>query len=119
MPQTQKTPPKLSPLGNRKWRLEDDFYWMVGAPTSGLKIKIPRGFIFDGASSPWFSWLIIRPDDPQVMTASLVHDYLYRDEGFTKVVADAIFYEVLREQEFPRWRAIIAYISVRLANRWR
>ena len=52
------------------------------------------------------------------MRAAAIHDYLY-GKDFTRIVADAIFYEVLREHDFPKYRAVLAFQAVRFANRWK
>ena len=107
------------PVSNRKWKTTEPIDWDIGYMRSGLTITVPKGFCFDGASAPWFSWLVIRPEDPRVMRAAAIHDHLYKYEGFSRIVADSVFYNVLREHEFPRWRSIIAWLAVRLVNRGR
>ena len=109
----------FQPLGKRRWMTTEPINWDVGYKQSGLTISVPAHFPFDGASSPWFSWLVIRPEDPRVMVASAIHDYLYREMKFSRIVADAIFYNVMRENNFPRWRAIVAWFFVRLVNKWK
>ena len=108
----------FQPVGKNKWLMTKEFPWSVGNKDSELDIVVPEGFEFNGASAPWFSWLIIRPEDPRVMRAAAIHDYLY-GKDFTRIVADAIFYEVLREHDFPKYRAVIAFLAVRHTNRWK
>jgi len=57
----------------RKWELVEDFIYYI----DGDKYRIPRGFIFDGASVPKFfrSWL-----SPMgvLLIGGLIHDYGYK-----------------------------------------
>jgi len=60
------------------------------------------------------------PHDPDYAAAAVVHDFLYEwKQGlFTRVVADAIFYEAMRILGVPTWKAVMMYLAVRLANNW-
>ena len=64
--------PKLTRLGKHKWRVEEDF---VYESPDGEHIKIPRGFITDGASSPLR--ILITSMGGHYPTAAVVHDWLY------------------------------------------
>lgn len=109
----------FAPVSKGKWRTTRELPWNIGYKDSGLLVTVPKGFSFDGASAPWFSWFIIRPEDPRVMEAAAFHDYLYHKQKFARITADSIFYNIMRERGFPRWRSIIAWLAVRLVNRWR
>lgn len=79
-------------------------------PYTEKNYTIPAGFIFDGASVPmkgvsgWVvgaitvgggSWY------PDVLTAGLIHDYLYRNpNNWTREQADIIFYKYLMARDF-------------------
>lgn len=91
----------------------------IGLKGSGLRVTVPTGFETDLASVPRFLWPIFAPHDPRYAAAAVLHDCLYRWDGFTRVVADAVFYEAMRALGTPRWKAKLMYIAVRLANRWR
>lgn len=96
-----------------------ELVYEIGLKGSGLKVTVPAGFETDLASVPRFLWSIFPPHDPHYAAAAVVHDYLYRWDGFTRVVADAVFYEAMRVLGTPKWKAKAMYIAVRLVNRWR
>jgi hypothetical protein len=71
----------------------DAFKFSLMDPETGEKtdLVIPRGFITDGSSIPWYArWLINRR---RTRTAGLVHDYLYRTPGIgiTRRQADFVW----------------------------
>ena len=54
-------------------------YWMNTLIDTAIKIDIPKGFIFDGASIPWFAKSSVSGSfDPQYIGPALIHDYLYK-----------------------------------------
>lgn len=64
-------------ISRRKWRLTDDLMVFDGKHV----IVIPKGFIWDGASVPFFaSWYCGRAD---FLAASCVHDWIY---GYHRVL---------------------------------
>ena len=77
------------------------------------KLNVHKGYAWDGASGPTI-------DDNSNYRASLVHDVLYQciREGFLdksfRPIADRVFYDILREDGMPRWRAMYYYAAVRL-----
>ncbi len=114
------TPLHLEPKTlSGKWATVDPLSYEIGCKGSGLTITVPDGFETDLASIPRLLWPIFAPHDPRYAAAAVVHDYLYRWDGFTKVAADAVFYEAMRVLNVPRWRALIMYFAVRLWNEWK
>lgn len=77
-------------------------------------IKIARGFVWDGASVPWFlRWLLARTD--KTKEASMVHDLLYAaGNGVARKEADGIFYEKLLEDNVVPWKAQLMRMGIRL-----
>ena len=78
-------------------------------------IKIPAGFIFDGASTPRIFWSII-PPYKMTKRAACVHDWLCRNakNKEDRKEADKIFMEALEEMGLNRFRIIIGYMGVRI-----
>lgn len=68
----------------------------------GRLITIRRGFTWNGVSA---GMPFRGTDDPRVMRASLVHDWIYeqRPRGVSQAEADAIFLRMLKEDRAPRW----------------
>ena len=80
-------------------------------------ITVPAGFESDGASVPRFFWRVVfPPGDSQALRAAILHDYIYREqpEGWTRVDADNLFYDVLVADGVPKRRALLAYWGVRI-----
>ena len=80
-------------------------------------LVIPAGFKSDGASVPRFFWRsVFPPGDSRALTAAFAHDYVYRThhEGWTRKMADDMFYDLLREDRVPWFNAQAAYWGVRL-----
>lgn len=75
-------------------------------------IKIPRGFITDGATVPRWLWALFPPID-RYFTAALVHDYLLVN-GATWKTANAKFGAQLRKCNISRWRRWLMVAGVRL-----
>lgn len=85
---------------------------------------------FNGASVPKFAWVFMRPMEPRVVPAALVHDVLYAHAGrvacdqggpglvVDRTYADWLFYVILVEVGGMRpTRAWIAYLAVHLFGR--
>lgn len=80
---------------------------------SGIKVAIHPGFRCDFDSVPgWLRWLI-KPAGPQ-LRAAMWHDALYRLQPFGRSVADAIFWDVLKQDKVPALIARGMYYAVRM-----
>ncbi|WP_404402569.1 DUF1353 domain-containing protein [Pelagibacterium halotolerans] len=106
--------------GTGKYVLVQPVRYQVGFMGSKVTITVPDGFMTDLASIPRLLWSLLPPHDPDYAAAAVLHDYLYvwKDGAFTRVVADAIFYEAMRILGVPAWKAVIMYLAVRFANNW-
>ena len=101
------------------WATTQPLTYEIGVKGSELQINVPSGFLTDLATIPRLLWPLFPPHHPRLAAAAVLHDYLYTQKGFTRVVADAIFYEAMRVLNVPRPRAILMYLAVRLFNHWR
>ena len=80
-------------------------------------ITVPAGFSSDGASVPRFFWrLVFPPGDQKALRAAFVHDWLYRThpEGWIREAADLLFLKLLLKDGMPKFRAVLAWLGVRL-----
>lgn len=78
---------------------------------------IDAGFESDGCSTPRFLWSSVSPAiHPETIRAAVAHDYIYRiqPEGWDRAAADAMFYDLCREDGFSWWRSQKAYWGLRL-----
>lgn len=84
------------------------------------KVRIPIGFLTDGASIPLgLRWLF--PFGGKKMLAAIVHDYLYGANICTKEEADLVFKELMVYRGVEPWRIKAMYIGVKYCggSAWR
>lgn len=83
-----------------------------------LGVFVPKGFITDGASIPFWAWSIIR-ETPygRVLPAAIIHDYLYQSGDLPRHIADFLFYHALIKCRIPKWKAKIMHYAVRWFGR--
>lgn len=106
--------PNVTEGGRQCVRLKDDFF--IGG------ILIPRGFVSDLASVPWFADGLFPSFGPYV-PAAIPHDYLYRLGGklpdgrvFTRAQADRLFLDIMAELGVPWWKRSVMYRAVRIGG---
>ena len=84
---------------------------------NGKTLFVPENFKSDGASVPRFFWrAVFPPGDSRALPAAFAHDFVYRTHpaGWTKHMADKMFYTLLKENHINTFRAVLALIGVRL-----
>jgi hypothetical protein len=85
-------------------------------------VTVPAGFVTDFASIPRLFWTLIPKLGPYNM-AAVIHDYLYRTQpdGWTRRMADEVFYDLMREDGVRASRAWTMHRAVRLGGwvNWR
>lgn len=78
-------------------------------------IELPVLFKTDLASFPRPLWSIYSPAKSEYMMPAIIHDYLYSCEStYSRIAADDIFYNLLRHNHVPYFRAYLFYGGVRL-----
>ena len=85
----------------------------------GKSFVVPSGFECDGVSVPRFAWSLVSPCvDPRSIRSGVAHDYIYRIQPseWTRAEADLMFLCILIEDGLPIFRALIAYVAVRLSG---
>ncbi len=98
-------------LGYHKWQLTEPFIYNSKI---GGEIIVPAGFVTNGSSQPPFTWILIgSPWGGKYGNGSIVHDWLYHDNTFTRKICDAIFLESMRILGVPLWKRRIMYRSLR------
>jgi hypothetical protein len=93
-----------------QWELMEDCVVLV----DGWQHIIPKGFITDFASTPWWcpNWLV--PRSGRSAMPSLAHDFLYTKSGVSRHVADQTFRELLRQAGVPFWQRnlMVNYVAM-------
>ena len=93
-----------------------DFIW--NDPILG-EIRVPAGFIFDGASIPKVAWtgLGLYPFSSEVVKAGLVHDFLYTKKTLPREECDKVLRRILRyENDLSGVTISIIYGAVRIGG---
>ena len=114
-----KTPQR--PFKRPLWKTTEDILYREGT----LNYHVPSSFITDLASVPKLLETLFKT--PQtVNAAAALHDFLYlripigaealppHISCISRARADAIFYNAMRANKVPAWRALLYYICVRL-----
>lgn len=105
--------PKISPLfgSTTKYILIEDYTFK--------NITVPRGFIFDGATIPKLFWKVHgHPFRPNFVAAALIHDYGLYHKDFKRKEVNSLFYELLKLNNVPRWKAKQMYWAVSLYTKY-
>jgi hypothetical protein len=84
----------VSPFADGKyWYLLEDFIW---EPEAGEPITVLKGFVTDFASIPRPLWAIL-PTWAQYGPAAVVHDFLYWEQSLSRLRADEIMLEAMKD----------------------
>ncbi len=88
---------KISPLPwtERKWVLLSNFFYTIKSQGKPIRLKIPKGFKFDGASVPRLFHIISAPMATDSIIAALVHDWLFHTKQLSLCESNEVFNEVL------------------------
>ena len=99
---------------NRKWEVMED--WSYGELYyEGSNLKIPKGFIFDGASIPRCLWWFLSPVG-LLLIAGLVHDYHYKHKSHHRDDCDLLFRDLIRIITGTTIIPWIAWAAVRIGG---
>ncbi len=102
--------PSIQFIDDRHVRLLHDFH--IDNP---VKYIIHKGFVTDGASTPWFVWLLgWTPFEGKTLPCAVVHDYLCQTQAVPRWYADRIFLALLLENNVGVFKCAIYYVGVRL-----
>ena len=83
----------------------------------GYRIRVKKGFDFDGASIPQALWSVYgNPLSGKFRIAALVHDALYASQKLPREVADAIFLDLMKQHEVWYLKRQTMYYAVRTAG---
>lgn len=104
------------------WRLRDAYSVVV--PGRGT-LTVPRGFVTDLGSVPWFAQSYVGTEHPALNPAALVHDYGYAEEGdifhgrapLTREEVDDLFRDILVACGMRPSQAWVLHRAVRVGGR--
>lgn len=73
---------------------------------------IEKGFVFDGASIPWFLHWLICPFDPRYIEEYALHDYCYRTGYLSREASDNLLRDRLIRKGMGKTKANLIYLGV-------
>jgi len=97
-------------------RLLEPTLYRLCEPLRLAGVKVPEGFVTDGASVPRLLWWLFPPTG-RYFTAAVVHDWLL-ERGTPWKEANRIFYRALKEQGVPGWVSGLMFAAVTVHG-WR
>lgn len=131
----------LSKVDDRRWKLEDNFVWVLDYNFPNEVVVVPKWFITDFGSIPRPFWSVLNPTDK---ISYIIHDYLYTKDAkiyiknrdnlsplmYTfarrceekkdnvckpdRFLADLILYQALLVEWMSKLYAAIVFIALRL-----
>jgi len=105
--------------GRTLWKVLSDFYVTHPKFPNGFT-TIPSGWVTDLASVPRIplAWFLAGGKAP---AAAVVHDWLYKSHLIPRADTDAVFYDLIRREDYSRGTAWLMWSAVRFAGRgaWR
>ncbi len=78
-----------------------------------MRVTVPSGFNYDGASVPGFLWWFIPRADARFFRAATLHDVLYASREGSRAVADTLLRIVAKQDHMPWFKRWTAYLAVR------
>jgi len=103
------------------WELQRGFIYDLGRRGGGDKIRLKKGTWSNGASVPRFLWWLIHPVDPIIGKIAWIHDFLYADQQYSKIICDAVLWDGMITLDAPAWKARLCFDAVHYfgAGAWR
>lgn len=86
-----------------RWQVARDWWVRI----DGVWYCVPEGYIFDGASIPWWLWWLFPPTYYPAWEASALHDlcYSHLHVRVSKAFADAAFHAIMLYHGANQWIA--------------
>ena len=104
----------ISPMRKTKlWKLRQSWEVAINYTT----VIIPKGFETDFASVPRLFWILAPPATGKYNRCAVLHDYMYKTGYRTKLYADTIFLQYMRECGVNVLKRRLMYYAVRLFGR--
>lgn len=101
-------------IGAGRWELKAPFEYR-DPPGYVLVIRVPVGFVSDGASIPRFAWSLIgSPWSGKYARAAVIHDYGYFKQTYSRKKVDDLFLKGMEILGVPIWNRRIMYWCVRV-----
>lgn len=106
----------VQPYGNEYMLCIDFTYDRSRATYWPKKIQIKAWFVFDWASIPRLARWYSCPMSTDTLIAALVHDYLYKNNIWTREEADEIFNEIMFLHLVRTDKRLVFFLGVRIGG---
>ena len=104
--------PHVTPLDNGdEWVLDADYTLTLN---DGRIIFIPKGFIFDFASTPRITWRLFPPATGKHRIPALIHDWLVAAKTVSWEEAAKIFLQAMKQAGVSKIKRYTMYYAVRI-----
>lgn len=97
------------------WKILEEFDYERGKLGSGDIIRVPAGFVTDGASVPRIFWNIFPPVG-KYGKAAVLHDFLYWEQAYTRLEADNLLLEAMDALGVDWLTQLLIFRGVRLGG---
>jgi hypothetical protein len=99
---------KIWLTSSRTWEVVEDYYFEI--PWLGVIVKIPKGFVFDGASIPKLFWPLLSPTG-LLFIPGLFHDYGYKYNYWIDATDNKIYINAGQKFFDNQFRKLGVYIN--------
>ena len=100
----------------KNWKLHEALIIDLGLFDVHDILKIPKDFITDFGSIPWFIPNWIANPEGKAKRSFVMHDYLYRNQLFTQLVDDALLNEGMIVDHVNWFQRFTIYRGLRLGG---
>lgn len=84
----------------------------------GKNYIVPAGYLSNGLSCPRCLWSLLSPAiDNRTLKSACGHDWLYENHVCTRKEADDWFYDDLIANGFPKIKAYLVWLGVRIGGK--
>jgi len=88
-------------VGTKLFRLHRSFKYK--------SIEVPKGYITDGGTKPWFSWVFVGTPYDEALECYVIHDFMCDNpDRWTRKEADDTFLEMMEELEDENGKKILS-----------
>ena len=101
------------------WYLERPFRMIFLIDKIKKVIEVPVGFKTDFASIPRLAWIIVGHPCGEYKKAAVIHDFLYGEKIYPRLINDQIFFLGMAVLNMANWKKIIMHRAVNICGWYR
>jgi len=109
-------------LKDSRMRLCEDVIFSIDSVCGvTIRIDVPKGYAFDGASIPRIFWSLVgQPTDGLSLRAACIHDWMcdHAETYAMRRLGDTFFLHIMEDSGVSKLRRLILYLAVRFYGRF-